>query len=145
MTKICENIKCGKSFTGKIDGRNINIQRRRFCFECSGFGERNTKNFNYIKKEPLRGSTYFYVKRNRKSKKQKCVDYKGGKCQKCGYNKCIEALEFHHLDPSQKDFSIAKAHSWKMEKLLPELDKCMLLCANCHRELHQELSNTNFN
>ena len=70
--------------------------------------------------------------------KNKLVEYKGGKCEKCGYNKCIDALEFHHKDPNQKDFSIG-GKSWSFEKLKNEVDKCILVCANCHREIHSKV------
>ena len=70
--------------------------------------------------------------------KQKCVEYKGGCCQLCGYNRYIGALEFHHLDPAVKDFSLAHTRSTTFEKVRAELDKCILVCANCHRELHAE-------
>lgn len=79
------------------------------------------------------------VQRRRYLIKEKCIDYKGGKCEKCGYNRCNEALEFHHLNPDEKDFSVGKDgynHSW--EQIKKELDKCIMLCANCHRELHAE-------
>lgn len=69
------------------------------------------------------------------------IEYKGGKCKLCGYDRCIEALEFHHIDPSKKDFSISSrghARSWKRVK--EELDKCIMLCANCHREIHTKLA-----
>jgi 5-methylcytosine-specific restriction endonuclease McrA len=65
-----------------------------------------------------------------------CIEYKGGKCEKCGYDKYDGALEFHHLDPSKKDFAISKKKARYIDKLKPELDKCILLCSNCHRELH---------
>jgi len=72
--------------------------------------------------------------------KQKCVEYKGGKCEICGYDKCISALEFHHKDPTKKDFTLAKAKLTTFnEKIQEELDKCALLCANCHRETHSGL------
>jgi hypothetical protein len=72
--------------------------------------------------------------------KQQCVDYLGGKCKMCGYNKSLKALEFHHKDPAQKDFQISNRRSTAFgEKLKKELDKCMLLCANCHREVHEAL------
>ena len=71
--------------------------------------------------------------------KLEAVEYKGGKCEICGYNKNIAALEFHHLDPSQKDFTISDT-SRNKEKLKIELDKCILVCANCHRELHNPQS-----
>lgn len=69
--------------------------------------------------------------------KELCVEYKGGKCEKCGYDKYIGALEFHHRDPSQKKFSIGNAKLRKFDnKIIEELDKCELLCSNCHREAH---------
>lgn len=68
------------------------------------------------------------------------VEYKGGKCQMCGYNKCIAALEFHHLDPKEKDFSLgSKGNIKSFSKVKPELDKCILVCSNCHREEHDRL------
>ena len=69
------------------------------------------------------------------------IQYKGGKCEECGYHHCLEALEFHHKDPTKKDFSISSkgyTHSWK--KVQEELDKCVMLCANCHRETHATLA-----
>ena len=75
--------------------------------------------------------------RNRARKfKIKCVDYKGGKCVKCGYSKFYGALHFHHLDPNEKDFSIAHAKLKSFENIKNELDKCILVCSNCHHELH---------
>lgn len=62
--------------------------------------------------------------------------YKGGKCEHCGYNKCQDALEFHHIDPSHKDPSFKSIRYWGIDKAKPELDKCLLLCSNCHREKH---------
>ncbi len=77
-------------------------------------------------------------RRERKELKNKAVEYKGGSCEKCGYNKCMEALEFHHIDPKEKDFGIGgRTRSWKNVK--KELDKCIMVCANCHREIHEEL------
>lgn len=70
--------------------------------------------------------------------KQRAVEYKGGQCQACGYKRCIRALVFHHLDPTQKDFGPAnKIGSISWDKL--ELDKCVLLCSNCHAEVHEGL------
>lgn len=77
------------------------------------------------------------VSKRRKELKQMAVAYKGGKCSVCGYDKCIAALGFHHIDPSEKDFGIATSgvtRSW--EKLKVELDKCIIVCANCHAEVH---------
>ena len=70
--------------------------------------------------------------------KQKLVEYKGGKCLKCGYNKYFGNLTFHHRDPLQKDFQIS-GKSISFDKLKSEVDKCELLCHNCHGELHAGL------
>ena len=70
--------------------------------------------------------------------KQKCVNYKGGACVCCGYSECLAALDFHHLDPAHKEKPGAGAilaHR-SFERNMPELDKCILVCNRCHRELH---------
>lgn len=76
------------------------------------------------------------VRRKRYRLKEKAVEYKGGKCEICGYDKCIDALEFHHLDSSKKDFGISSGETRKWNKIKNELDKCIMVCSNCHRELH---------
>lgn len=76
------------------------------------------------------------VSRWRINTKAKLVEYFGGSCQRCGYNKSMAALHFHHMG-NDKLFGIAtkgRTRSW--EKLLAEASKCELICANCHAELH---------
>lgn len=79
---------------------------------------------------------YERIKSYRQETKRKAVEYLGGKCVVCGYDKCIWALDFHHRESEKKEFTISKYtnHGWNIMKL--ELDKCDLLCANCHRETH---------
>ncbi len=80
------------------------------------------------------------VQKRRKRIRETAIDYKGGRCQRYGYNRCIEALEFHHLESSDKDFGISeKGYTRSWEKIKEELDKCILFCANCHREVHSGL------
>jgi len=79
------------------------------------------------------------VQKRRNKIKELAVEYKGGSCINCGYNKYIGALEFHHLNPKEKDFNLSHnghCRSWEIVK--KELDKCILLCANCHREIHNK-------
>lgn len=75
-------------------------------------------------------------KERRQKRKIEAIDYKGGKCSICGYDKCKEALDFHHINPDEKEFSISDKRDFKIEKIKLELDKCILLCRNCHAELH---------
>ncbi len=75
----------------------------------------------------------------RQKNKIKSVEYMGEKCKNCGYNKCIQALDFHHINPDEKEFSLSKLMNHKFETIIKELNKCILLCSNCHMETHQEL------
>ncbi|MDP1709789.1 MAG: HNH endonuclease signature motif containing protein [Candidatus Komeilibacteria bacterium] len=80
------------------------------------------------------------VSKRRKKLKRLVIEYKGGKCQLCGYSRCPNAFDLHHIDEKQKDFSLSKdglTRSWERTK--KEADKCILVCANCHRELHAGL------
>ena len=79
-------------------------------------------------------------KKNRKPKqrfKEECIVYKGGSCIRCGYNKCPAALEFHHREPNEKEFSLRDVNEVTLtQKIKAELDKCDLVCSNCHKEIH---------
>lgn len=79
------------------------------------------------------------VANSRKRQKERMVYVMGGKCQICGYDKCIEALDFHHINPEEKDFQISSGNTKGWDKVCKELQKCAMLCANCHRELHANL------
>ena len=79
----------------------------------------------------------------RQRTKIKAVEYKGGCCQKCDYKKSIRALTFHHIDPKQKDFGIS-GKSYSFEKIKKEIDKCVLLCSNCHSEAHDEIEENGY-
>ena len=81
------------------------------------------------------------VKRWRLRQKIRLLEYKGNKCEKCGYDKIqyLSAFDFHHKDPCEKDFGIGEnGRCISFEKLKKEVDKCMLLCGRCHQEIHDE-------
>lgn len=74
------------------------------------------------------------VAKRRRKIKFLAIEYKGGKCQICGYNKYVGALDFHHL--ANKTFSIGdKGYTRSWARVKEELDKCILVCSNCHREI----------
>lgn len=126
MSKCClQTVKkceiCGKDFIPLTRGT-----KRKFCFNCSPSYTSN------------RGSNITAI---RKSIKKQLIEYKGGKCEKCGYNKSLRALEFHHNNPKEKDFEVSNKLSlgnFDMKKYYNEVDKCTLLCANCHAEEHDK-------
>jgi hypothetical protein len=66
----------------------------------------------------------------------------GGCCQICGYSKSNNALEFHHIDPNEKEkgFGDLRANNTKWASLIEELRKCVMLCSNCHKEVHDGIT-----
>ena len=158
---ICE--KCHKSFPNRksINGKERFLNHRKYCLECSPFGER--KYCGPKRKHPrerkignLIGSICklchkkFKTKtaqqqcpacksrKQRNKKRRRAVEYLGGKC-KCGYHKSMAAFDFHHRDPRKKELTLAGHWEKSWETIKKELDKCDLLCSNCHRELHEKL------
>lgn len=69
------------------------------------------------------------------------VHVMGDKCQICGYDKCLSALEFHHIVSEEKLFGFNKANNTAWETIIKELEKCILVCANCHREIESGMIN----
>lgn len=91
-----------------------------------------------LSKEERRKRNIEKVIRRRQKLKQIAIEYKGGKCEKCGYDKNIPwVYDFHHVEPGEKDFKIS-TYSGSEKKMKEELDKCIMLCSNCHREIHYQ-------
>jgi hypothetical protein len=153
--------KCNDKFPNilEIDGRIRHLNNRKYCLKCSPFNKHNTQKLHDLDSNPERtckycGKNYIYTGKLNKaghrksvcnscktqmyhrSRKLKCVIYKGGKCIKCGYNKSIDALCFHHTDPNDKYKEVSKLYNRSWALLKNELDKCCLLCLNCHAEAH---------
>jgi len=70
-----------------------------------------------------------------RKRKIQAVEYKGGRCMRCGYQGHMAAFDFHHIDRKSENFEIGTFKNRSFENIKEELDKCVLLCANCHREL----------
>lgn len=114
--KICPI--CKKEFI-------TSIKTRLYCYDCSP--------------SQLENKAADYQKAKKRAIKHQLILYKGGKCELCGYNKCEGALQFHHIDAKDKEFTISHINlnqEIDMQKLFQEIDKCQLLCANCHAEKH---------
>lgn len=135
--------KCGEIIPNRLKiGDKVHVLKsRKFCISCSPFNVHNTK--KDIDSEPKRkiSCTSKCQKDKRTRLRERVLEYKGSKCEICGYDKCKQALEFHHLVKEDKLFSISSncaTYSW--EKVREEVDKCILLCANCHREVEYNVS-----
>lgn len=128
-----------KKFNLKTIPRS-DISEYKFCPSCKVeklktefYNRRNGKGNSVY----CRSCTHDQTINRQRDFKQKCIDYKGGKCVCCGYSKCNNALDFHHLDSDKKEFGIAQARLTSFnEDVKRELDNCALVCANCHREIH---------
>lgn len=95
--------------------------------------KKNAYQREYRKQDDVKVKKLEETRNWKKNEKKKAVEYKGNKCSMCGYDKCLTALEFHHVIPNEKD---GYKSNWTFERNKQELDKCILVCANCHREIH---------
>lgn len=131
MSKLKKNIlrlrRLGKSFR-QIE-KELGCNRGLISYHCSK-GQ----------KEKFRQRLYS----SRRIKKEFFVKLLGGKCERCGYDRYLEAFDFHHRHPDEKDIEIGDAIRQDLEVAKKEILKCMLLCANCHREIHADINTKKF-
>lgn len=131
-----------KKYRLKTNYKKYNSKSHNDYRVCPSYKEKKHRSLFYNRRRVKGSSPYCKVCTNLQTVKRtrdlksKAVDYKGGACMKCGYDRFIGALEFHHLDPDEKDFNISSKKSISLESIILELDKCILLCSNCHKEAH---------
>ncbi len=158
MARECR--KCGQyiPWTKVIDGKTRNLNGRKFCLDCSPFGQnnRNRKDPSLPPKTMRRYSEWSEEQKKKHvarvyrvalDRKLKLIEQHGGSCIKCGYSKCLRAMSFHHRDPTAKKFGLnlkdLRTYNW--DAILAESKKCDLLCVRCHLELEDELASVNEN
>jgi hypothetical protein len=126
------------------------IQQKTICASnqfCTSCGIHITEETGYIRKEKTRLKLTSQckicisnkTKLKRENNKKQAIKYKGGCCNKCGYSKNTASLEFHHLNSIEKEIHPSKLMIKNWEVIKNEIDKCILLCSNCHREEHQKI------
>lgn len=113
------------------------MNRTRLKHNCNTCGQTDPVEFYQGRKIQCRKCFNVWCAEKLRENKLRAVEYKGGKCNECGYSKSVAALEFHHKDPNEKDPKWRMGWSWA--RLQKELDKCVMLCANCHREEHAKI------
>ena len=119
MKKLCEI--CDKEF--ETDSKS-----RLYCYNCSRESKRSDNSTRKHQKTILR-----------RSMKLQAIKLLGGKCSICGYNKCVDALEFHHENPKEKDFKLGSGNTMSWKEYKKEALKCILVCSNCHKEIHSKI------
>jgi hypothetical protein len=150
---------CGEYYPSEEirNGKRRNIGFRKKCLKCEPMHiyEQTPENISGLClfcKKPIDNSNHktsirtqycsdkcmhkYITYKKRYGRKKILLDIMGGKCSICGYNKCLDALEFHHIDPKEKDKKLGNMMQMKWETILEESKKCILVCANCHREIH---------
>jgi 5-methylcytosine-specific restriction endonuclease McrA len=132
---------CGNDFKVKIviDGKLRHLARRKYCLECSPFNGHNTKALHVASKIKTRKPGMSeWQKKARKERKKALVNLMGGKCRICGYDKYMGSLDFHHVNPKDKSFGVADMGMLRKWDLLvaEATNKCILVCKNCHAEIH---------
>lgn len=144
--------KCNDAIPYKvlIDGKMRILSTRKYCLSCHPWETNNSGRAAIPGKICERCERPVDVRgrycasciaiMHKQKKKRLLVEYKGGKCGVCGYDRCISNLTFHHLDPNEKEVTIAAAiTSRSLDYLKKEADKCILLCCRCHGEVHEGL------
>ena len=119
MLKICEI--CNQDY-------ETNSHSRIYCYKCSGESTRN----DYLTRKHQKTIL-------RRSMKLQAIKLLGNKCSICGYDRCIDALEFHHKNPSEKEFKLGSGNTISWKEYKAEVMKCILVCSNCHKEIHSKL------
>jgi len=152
--------QCGDKFPSKtfINGKLTYLNKRSYCLSCSPLGSRNgyslrrkNKKINDCKTCPICNKESPYNKNDicstcrayyqRHIKKNEAIEILGGCCSSCGLTD-KDCLVFHHKDPSDKSFSLSECWHWqKWEVVKKEINKCKLLCCNCHAKLHKNETN----
>ena len=119
----------------KLCNKKLYDRQQNTCKNCKD-EKKDQYNSKEGKRNPKQEYINAYLNKRRHLLKKKMVKYKGGKCKNC---KCIKhdvIFDFHHIDPSKKEYTISKIYHLKWEIIKKELDKCIMLCSNCHRLLH---------
>ena len=129
LTKVCKVCKEEKLLKEFHLNKSCSLGVTGTCRDC------NRVRINQWYKDN-RNHRQELTNRHNQEKKRLAVKHFGGKCHDCGgiFPQCVYA--FHHLDPSLKDYNPSKAMTGKLDKMWKELDKCIMLCANCHMIRH---------
>jgi hypothetical protein len=160
--RICANCSVPFPIRCIVDGKLRVLANRKYCLKCSPFNSHNTRpvqtkgkrccsTCGEIDLAKFYGNkvrmcapcdNQYTIERGRKMK-ERARKHLGGKCRVCGFKKYAVALDIHHLDATKKDPKFHGLKGWKWERVLTELQNCILLCRNCHAAVHAHLIELN--
>lgn len=159
----CQNCQTNFPNYVVIDGIQKRINKRKYCLDCSPYKQHNTKRLQSATTKTCpnckveKAHSEFYARskgrpsnycidcskvlthERMRQRKRQCIEYLGGSCVACGYKDHDVGFDFHHLDRTTKNFQIGNKLGMSFNNLKPELDKCVLVCCRCHREIEAGL------
>lgn len=125
-----------KTYNGPHGKKPVNYTRNRRCGTC---GETDPEKFYGDKANACASCHNDYTIKKGREKRLKAIALLGGKCTHCGFDLYSGALDFHHVDASTKDVAFSSWRNWSWKRIAVELEKCILLCKNCHAMEHHRL------
>lgn len=128
---ICKQEKDESEFYNRKDTKTKKTGQCKVCI--------NIRNADWEKRNPHYQRDYCNKRRN--INKLNIIEQLGGKCAHCGLIDSHVVYDLHHIDPESKEYSLGTILDHSQRKIQYELDKCILLCANCHRKEHERLRN----
>jgi predicted transcriptional regulator len=158
--QIAKELSCSqttvKHWIKKYQLKTVNVKTNyvelkddeKYCYQCETIKNRSDFYSKHQEGKDLQHQCKFCANKQKVDRgrivKIKMIEYKGSECEHCSLklkNSHPAVYDFHHMDPNEKDINFTSVKYWKWEKIVDELDKCNLLCSNCHRIEHARLDN----
>ena len=139
-TKLCKTCNTEKPLTTELWHKSKS-KKDGWEYSCKECVKKRTRNNYYSNKEKWNETT----KRNHRKRREKIQELKANlSCTKCNEHRHW-LLDFHHIDPKYKDFQLSQGERYGWEKVQSEIEKCIVLCSNCHRDFHYLEKQTRIN
>lgn len=125
------------NYREELENRGDCPKNHQWCYSCKSFKKNKEYSPTSFKNHrPCRECSNKYDIERTRIFKKKAIEYLGGKCKRCNFVGHFASYDFHHLDPKTKEMNWNKMRKKSWNNLLPELNKCILLCSNCHQIIH---------
>ncbi len=137
LGQIGDELNCSTSTVRRLLRKHgLKTVGRSGVYMCSRCGETDSGEFYPSQRGRCKTCHNQDVGARFRSRRRWALSLFGNKCSRCGYDRCVDALHFHHLDSAKKDPNFRSMRSWSKERIKKEVENCIVLCANCHAEEH---------